>query len=335
MSNIVYETLIRYAPFERKSTPGGWISFNGPCCIYNGEARPDTRKRGGVMLTPENACVYHCFNCKFKAVWSPGRTLNGKFRSLFSWMGVPEDEIKKVNFKIWQLKESTAKDNVPREISRLVFKESSLPKDAMPITFWLEQNLKCANFYEVLSYLSNRGEDILTGYDYYWTPDTSEGLNRRFIIPFRWNGKIVGWTARAVYPTRHRYYSNVPPNYLFNTDVVKDNWEYLLLSEGPLDAIANKGVATLGDKISPQQIQWLNETGKKIVVVPDREKQGGTLVDVAIREGWYVSFPKWDSDIKDSAAAVKRYGQLYTIWTIIDAKTDNRLQISIERQRLR
>jgi hypothetical protein len=91
----------------------------------------------------------------------------------------------------------------------------------------------------------------------------------------------------------------------------------------------------LGDKISAEQVQWIKQTGKTPIVVPDRQDEGGNLVDIALREGWYVSFPRWEADVKDAADAAKRYGRLYTIWSLIDARTQNKLQIKIERQRLR
>ena len=51
-----------------------------------------------------------------------------------------------------------------------------------------------------------------------------------------------------------------------------------------------------------------------------------------MRENWYVSFPKWDPDIKDAADASKKYGKLYTLFSVIQAKTNNKLDISIRRK---
>jgi hypothetical protein len=88
----------------------------------------------------------------------------------------------------------------------------------------------------------------------------------------------------------------------------------------------------LGDHLSLDQCQWLNNTGKKIIVLPDREKEGGALVDIALRENWFVSFPPWDTDVKDAADASKKYGKLYTLWSVLDSRTNNKLNINIRRQ---
>jgi DNA primase len=183
--------------------------------------------------------------------------------------------------------------------------------------------------------LSSRGDDILLGGDFYWTPNKANSLNRRIIIPFYWENEVVGWTARVIdNSSPMRYFSEVQPRYLFNTDAIKNDWEYIFICEGPFDGIAINGIAMLGDKVMPDQARWLNQTGKKIIVVPDRVEQGGKLVDVALSEGWHVSFPRWDQGIKDAADAVKAYGKLYTVWSIIDAMTKNKLEIGVRRQRL-
>ena len=91
----------------------------------------------------------------------------------------------------------------------------------------------------------------------------------------------------------------------------------------------------MGGTVTDNQARWLNQLGKKIIVVPDMEAGGGYLVDAALKEGWSVSFPKWDPGIKDGADATKTYGKLYTVWSIIDAQVSNKLEINVRRQRLR
>jgi hypothetical protein len=261
-------------------------------------------------------------------------------------MGMSNESIKRLNFKVWQIHENVKlnTDYKPVEYTKLEFNKTVLPVNSMSIEHWATQDSHAKDFLSVLEYAASRGDAILNSGKLYWTPtktvkrfnkDVDVSLHRRLIIPFYWKGEIVGWTARAIFPTRDRYYSDMPPNYIFNTEVADNDWKYLLVNEGPLDAIANNGVAMLGDKMSPEQIQWLNHTGKTIIVVPDREKQGGNLVDIAVKEGWYVSFPRWDAGVKDSAAAAQKYGKLYTIWSIIDTITNNRLEINVKRQYLK
>jgi hypothetical protein len=331
-NRIVYDTVLRFAPSDRKRTPGGWISFNCPCCIHNKQARPDTKKRFGMRITSEGATSVHCFNCHFSTTWIEGRNLSPKFENLFKWMALPDEELKKIKFKIWQLKENAPKASAETKATWVKFEffEKELPKNAKPFSYWIEQESYHPEFLKVLDYMSSRGNHILTAWDYWWTPDRA--LNGRVIIPFTWDNKVVGCTSRATFPTKYRYLNDMPTNYMFNTESIKHENEFIILVEGPFDAIAINGVATLGDHLSLDQCQWLNNTGKKIIVLPDREKEGGALVDIALRENWFVSFPPWDTDVKDAADASKKYGKLYTLWSVLDSRTNNKLNINIRRQ---
>ena len=35
--NLIQSTILTSLPTGRKKTPSGWISFNAPCCVHNGE----------------------------------------------------------------------------------------------------------------------------------------------------------------------------------------------------------------------------------------------------------------------------------------------------------
>jgi microcin C transport system permease protein len=42
------------------------------------------------MTNPEGGFQYHCFNCGFKAGWSPGKLLSVNTKKLFGWMGLSD-----------------------------------------------------------------------------------------------------------------------------------------------------------------------------------------------------------------------------------------------------
>jgi len=46
--NLIQSPILTSLPAGRKKTPSGWIAFNAPCCIHNGETQ-DKKKRGGIM----------------------------------------------------------------------------------------------------------------------------------------------------------------------------------------------------------------------------------------------------------------------------------------------
>jgi DNA primase len=218
------------------------------------------------------------------------------------------------------------------------FREEPLPDGAKPFSHWMKPENYNAEFEEAAIYMIDRGEDLIGSYEFFWTPNKSYSMYKRVIIPFNWDGKIVGYTARDITGNmKNRYYGVAQPNYIFNTEVIDHESEYVLVCEGSLDAVAIGGVAMLGDKMSPEQAEWLTNTGKKIIIVPDREKKGGALVDIAVQRGWYVSFPRWPQNIsavKDPAEAVKKLGKLYTVWTILDAIVRDKFTINVMRQKL-
>jgi DNA primase len=165
-------------------------------------------------------------------------------------------------------------------------------------------------------------------------------MNKRIIVPFRHRGQIIGWTGRyAGIPPANipRYFnSDLPGGYLFNGDVINDRKrEYVLVLEGPFDAISIDAVAALGSELNQQQINWLNSTDTEKIIVPDRQRKNQRLIDVALEQNWSVSFPDWEDNIKDAAQATEKYGELYTLSSIINSRTDSPLQIGVKRQLLK
>lgn len=328
MNTLLYDFLMQQLPVARKRSAGGWISFNGPCCVHNGETRPDTRKRAGIRMSEEGSTVYHCFNCSFTCSWTPGQQLSKRMRSLLDWFGADQAQVTKLNYKAWQIKENAA---VIVQKEQLKFIPMALPSDARKFDYWLNLDDIPFEFLKVAEYLATRGEEVVEKYEYYWSPNKKDNLNKRIIIPFYWQGTLVGYTARAIFPTKYRYLNTSQSHYIFNDSAVKEDNEYLLVVEGPFDALSIDGVAMLRNDCSAEQIEWINNTGKKIIVIPDFDKKKSNLLDVAERQGWYISFPKWDDEIKDANDAVKKYGKLYTIWSIIEYRTDSKYTINFNR----
>jgi hypothetical protein len=44
--------------------------------------------------------------------------------------------------------------------------------------------------------------------------------------------------------------------------------------------------------------------------------------------------PDWEDDIKDCADAMKRYGRLYTLFTILESQEDNEIKIQLMKKKL-
>ena len=191
-------------PPRAKSSPSGWTSFNAPCCGHRGHS-PDTRKRGGLRF--DQGIVYNCFNCKYTASWQPGRPISNKFKNLCKWLGASDDDI---NTLIFEALKTEAPDyiNTAQEV-KVEFTEKPLPEGALPIAEWINISEVSEQLAPVAEYLVSRGLDPLDE-NFYWTP--TAGFDNRVIIPFRYQGRVVGNTARKVVDGRPKYVSDQHPH---------------------------------------------------------------------------------------------------------------------------
>jgi DNA primase len=148
-----------------------------------------------------------------------------------------------------------------------------------------------------------------------------------------YKGEIVGWTARAINDVKPKYLSEQQPGYVFNLDNQLDDREFVIVCEGPFDALSIDGCALLGAEIKDSQNWLLKQLGKEIVLVPDRDHEGPRTVEQAIELGWSVSMPDWPDGIKDVNDAVIKLGKLATMWLIVDAKESNNLKIQLKAKK--
>ena len=313
----------------RKVNPSGWMSLNCPMCISMGEVRLDKRKRGGFNFTTTNVISYHCFNCGYTTGWHGGSVLGYKFINLLTGINIEDSVVNKL--KIESLKEKDQDIIVePERKVNLDWESVALPNNSIPISDKVDK--------KVLSYLQSRGKGIYENWDFYWSPDTYMDLNNRIIVPCYFKNKTVGWVSRHIKPnkdTTPKYYVNVQRDYLFNVDQLytKDR-KYVILVEGPFDAIGIDGVGLLGSQVTDIQAEFLNSFNKKIILVPDRDRAGKKLIPSAIKHGWAVSFPDWDKNVKDVADAVKKYGRLFTLRSIIDTIEDSAMKINVLKRQV-
>lgn len=316
-----FRTLI---PPRAKASPSGWTSFNAPCCHHRGHAQ-DTRKRGGLRF--DQGIVYNCFNCKFTASWLPGRPVSGKFQSLCRWMGGSEDDIKQLIFEA--LKTESPEYEHKIEEAKVAFEPKELPEDSKTLWEWacdpmsLTEDLR-QNLIDTIQYVINRGFDP-NSKQLYWSP--AAGYSERVIIPFTYEGKIVGSTARKIKDGKPKYLSDQHPHFVFNVDEQKEEQKYVFVCEGPFDALSMGGVALLTNDIAEQQERIINSLGSEVIVIPDQDEAGLLLIKRAIECDWAVAFPNWDADVKDCADAVQRYGRLFV--TVDAIKTAQKGEIKL------
>lgn len=324
--SLIIDTVSAYLPAKRKHTLSGWISVDAVCCHHNGESR-DTKQRGGVHIT-DNSLTWHCFNCGFKTTWQPGWQLTQKFKNLLKWLNVPDDIIVKCSFEALRLKDEVAPEHKLDLIPK--FFDKALPLGAKPILEWIKEQPPEA-LGPVVQYLYNRGYTV-DDYNWYWTDE--KGFDDRLIVPFYYQGRTVGYTARLCRDRKTvKYISEQQPGYVFNLDRQTYDRKFVIVTEGPLDAICVDGVAVMSNEIGSQQRYLISKLQKEVIVIPDRDKPGLKMAEQAIEYGWSVSFPDWVPGIKDVNDAVKYYGKLYTLWSIVQAKESMPLKIQLRMKK--
>ena len=321
--------ILSYLPSKRKQTSSGWISFNAPCCVHNGE-NADRRQRGGIKVT-DQGWSYHCFNCAFTASFIIGRNLTFKARKLLGWMNVPQQEIERMNLESLRHRSVQGilddRQRTAHAIQDIEFEDRDLPVDFALV----DRNMPVH-----YQYLRDRcvPEDYPIGM-IHGKPDDKFTRRQGVIIPFTYDGRIVG-SARRYFDDRNpRYIHDMQSGYVFGADLQRPDWQHVLVVEGVFDALCIGGVAVLHAEISDAQVRLIRSLGRDIIVVPDQDEAGMKLVDRAVELGWAVSIPEWPDYIKDVNDAVKEFGKLSTLMDIMKSRETSRIKIEMAKKRLK
>lgn len=317
--SLIIDTVQSYLPTKRKVTPSGWVSFNAVCCHHNGTSA-DNRQRGGIMVN--EGVSYHCFNCGFKASWQPGRKVSVKLKKLMQWLGVADDTITKCSLEAMRIEEDSSYKGERSLIPTFI--DKALPIGTKPLTEWL--NHPSDELVPVLEYLASRNLYV-DDYPWHWTDE--DGFNNRLIIPFYHEHRLVGYTARKITAGKPKYISEQQPGYVFNLDRQHYERKYVIVTEGPIDAICVDGVAVMSAEIGASQHALISQLQREVIVLADRDDSGYRMIEQALEYGWSVAFPEWDNGIKDANDAIRRYGKLYTLYSIISSKESNNLKIQL------
>lgn len=329
MSEIT-QSVLNHLPWKKKSTPSGWISFNAVCCHHNAQ-RQDDRGRGGILPTSEGGVSYHCFNCGFTASWQPGRRINYKMRKLMSWLGFNDDEIRRLSlFALSTLDTSIEiKKEVLRELPKF---EPKNPCPGRSIESWFNDGYISEENYNSLEtairYLDSRGlGDRLD--QFYWSDD--ESLRNRVLVPFTWLDKPMGYSGRLFTegPKKVKYLSSYPSGILWGYDQQQTNAKFCIVVEGLLDAVSIDGIGICSNEVSENQAIIIDSLDREVIVVPDRDKAGLSMIKNALDFNWNVAFPDWGEGVKDVADAVAAYGQLFTMKMILNSVETSNLKIQL------
>ena len=277
-------------------------------------------KRAGFMFDGD-ICAYNCFNCATSSAFDPVKhqTMPFKMQEVLRAFNIPETD--------WQEVLYTALANVQNHTgtSTPTIAASIEPAEIHFLPFFTpltddKNNEWCQYAIEYLT--DERGIDWKT-YPFMVTSKATHPDNERWygrlIIPIFKNKKLIFYQGRDLTDLHVKKYLNpsVPKDNILSgfEQLFARTDDPLYITEGWFDAYHLRGIAVFGNKMTTNQIKWLNQSHRQKVVIPDRFGDGYLLAEQALELGWYVSTPDIGS-MKDVNAAVMKYGQLYTKKTI-------------------
>lgn len=316
----VHRLLYDNLPVKSNRTPSGWTTFDCPMCS-------DTRKRAGVIANGAKIS-FNCFNCGFKTGWAMNPYMGKKYKDLVTRLGGSVSDVHNVQMELLKV----ADDLQEQDSSQYVYSLSKFKTEELPEGVQSVENLP--DGHELKEYARQRG--ILGVYPLLHFNDLTN--KKRVIVPFTYNGEVVGWTGRHIAPPDKqtpKYLHKLQPGYVFNVDAFADSErEIVIVTEGVFDAILVDGVSILGNSVTAEQAHLIERLGKRVILCPDRDSAGKELIEQALELGWEVSFPPWSVEIKDAADAVAKYGRLLTVSSIIKYATNNKIKTQVKMRML-
>lgn len=318
--DFIYDML----PPDKKQRGNGWTYCNCPMCKFT--ERPDHKHRGNILFFGDGF-VYQCFNCKYKCGFHLGQFLSRNAYSLLkefdsSRMKELLEMIKKYNSETHS--EPVEENVVKKREIRTIPKNYRSIRDSL-VNGELNPSLRL-----VKQYIDERNPRLLNWENLMWADK-----EKHFLIPCYENGRIVGYSLRMLdNKTATKYMHFVPQGFIYNYDNLLLPRSYEIITEGQLDALAINGVSILSNEFTQDRLKRVLPfiDNKEIILMPDRDKAGQKMINQLIEQDlpFSVSFPNWDTGIKDCFDAVKKYGRLYTIYSILNAKESDKTLIKMK-----
>ena len=323
----ILEYIYDLLPSNKKQRSNGWEYFNAPCCILT--ENQDTKKRGNAMFS-EDSFTYNCFNCHYQTGFTLGQYLSKKCEQLLRLSGATDEQIKTLKKMIKEYNEENGEGTSEKKIVYRPRTIRKIPEMYESINESLKNKVDSPTLTKVMNYIVLRNPHLLEWTDLMW----AEGQNH-FLIPCYEFGEVVGYTLRSLNDySKSKYIHYTPEGYVHNFDSLLKERKYNILCEGDLDALAVDGIGILSSEFTPERLKRIltYNNGQELIVCPDRDKAGAKLVKQILDEDlpFSVSFPNWSRGIKDVEEATRKYGRLYTIYTIIGMREKDKQKIRFE-----
>lgn len=323
MDSVTLEQIIRQYVQLDPPNQNGWCSVR--CHVCNDHTRKGNR---GAFLFDHDKIVYKCWNCFHVSTYDPNEHeyIPKSMITTLDAFGVPDKEWKQVildspayrNGGITKKVEKSKLGNIDPKIIEL------------PSFFFPLKGATCDLSKKARQYLIEaRGVDP-DSYPFMLAkkPDNPRLFKwlGRVIMPVYKNNNLVYYIGRALFNAEKKYETPATPKerVLYGFDRLFEHTDTpLLINEGWFDAHVVDGVATLGNVITPYQIEWLNRSRREKVYIPDKFGDGLRAAEQAVELGWSIATPDIGSSCKDMNDAVKKYGKMYVMKEIMRTKTSD------------
>ena len=317
------EVIRQYVHLDR---PNGQGWCNVLCKVCNDKGKKG--KRAAFKFDGE-ICAYNCFNCAISSSFDPAKhtTMPHKMLEILRAFGIPDVDWQPVLFQ------ALVNANNPHNADNLAIIASIEPVEIQVPPFFIplsdDKNNEWCQY--AIEYL--RDERGINWKDYPFMvvnkadhPDNARWYGR-LIIPIYKDKKLIFYQGRDLTDLHVKKY--------LNPSVVRDNILYgfnhifahtadpLYITEGWFDAYHINGVAVFSNKMTANQIKWINQSHRPKVVIPDRFGDGHLLAKQALELGWSISTPFMWANVKDVNEGITKYGQLYTFKAIKDNTCDD------------
>lgn len=318
--NEIMDFIYDLLPADMKHRGNGWSYFNCPMCKYT--ENPDSKHRGNILMF-DDGFVYQCFNCKFKCGFHLGQYLS---KNCYTFLKEFCDN-KKMAQLLEMIKNYNESNNDEQASSKKItikreFRD--IPKGYKSIRQSMVEGEDNPYFQMCKLYIEERNPRLLNWEDLMWANN-----HKSFLIPCYENNRVVGYSLRILDDSvNNKYIHFIPQGYVYNFDNLLLPRHYEIITEGQLDALAINGVSILSNEFTQDRLKRILPyiDDKEIILMPDRDKAGRKMVDQLLEEDlpFSVAFPNWERGIKDCFDAVKKYGRLYTIYSILNSKESNK-----------
>lgn len=312
MKTLTLQEIIRHH-IQLRETTNGW--YQVLCKVCNDHGRKGLR--AGFRFDGDTV-GYNCFNCGHTASFNPeeNRTMPQKMVTVLDAFSVPKDDWQQVLFTA--LQQEGKHTERKQQFTSIEPTEVELP----PFFSRIDPNGDEFDQYAI-EYLRDERTIDWQDYPFYIGRKTSHPgslkWHARLIVPIFKDGKLVYYFGRDLTGLRSRKYLNPDiqrENVLYGYErLLTDTDEPIYIVEGWFDAWHLQGVAVFSNKMTPNQIRWIQRSKRPKVVIPDKYGDGHLLAEKALELGWSISTPDI-GDCKDVDEAVKRYGKLYTLMTV-------------------